>query len=337
MIYYQGTDGKASSRVSIRVEAESGQFLGTTRSSRGTVTGFDQEGDRVVLSASARAGGAYDVRMRYASPYGDKGFDVRVNGTGISGMLRRTTGDGLATQMLGRATLKTGVNTVTIEKGWGYYEVDWLEFVPVTVVALRKPPVTLVNGKATPEARALMRSLVRLYGEKTLSGQYGLDEAEYVRRVTGDDALPAILGGDLMDYSPSRLARGANPKGTTETFLKNAQDSYLLTLTWHWNAPSGLLDKEYTNAQGKRINALWWRGFYTEATTFDVARALATPASEEYRLLLRDIDVIAAELKKLAAAKIPVLWRPLQKGRGSGGARKDRNHSKSCGDSCSTA
>lgn len=42
------------------------------------------------------------------------------------------------------------------------------------------------------------------------------------------------------------------------------------------------------------VDAHWYKGFYTNATTFDVQKALANPKSPEYALLLRDMDVIAA-------------------------------------------
>jgi len=45
--------------------------------------------------------------------------------------------------------------------------------------------------------------------------------------------------------------------------------------------------------------------------TFDVAAALGNTNSTEYALLLRDMDAIAAQLKKFSSNNIPVLWRPL--------------------------
>jgi len=98
----------------------------------------------------------------------------------------------------------------------------------------------------------------------------------------------------------------------------------IVTLCWHWNAPSHL--KEDTENE-------WWGGFYTQHTTFDVAAALADPTSEEYRLLLRDIDVIAAELKKFSDAGKPVLWRPLHEAAGGWfwWGRRGRRRSSSCG------
>ena len=60
----------------------------------------------------------------------------------------------------------------------------------------------------------------------------------------------------------------------------------------------------------------WWRGFYTEATTFDVAAAMANTNSAEHTLLLRDMDVIAAQLNIFSSNNIPVLWRPLHESEG---------------------
>ena len=116
----------------------------------------------------------------------------------------------------------------------------------------------------------------------------------------------AVGGHDLMDYSPSRVERGTTSQEVENMIAWDARGG-INTLSWHWNAPSGLID-----TPGKE----WWRGFYTEATTFDLAAALADPSSADYRLLLRDIDAIAVQLQRLEDASIPVLWRPLHEAEG---------------------
>lgn len=60
----------------------------------------------------------------------------------------------------------------------------------------------------------------------------------------------------------------------------------------------------------------WWSNFYTKATSFDVAAAMNNQNSNDYKLLIRDIDAIATQLKRLQAANIPVLWRPLHEAEG---------------------
>ena len=177
-----------------------------------------------------------------------------------------------------------------------------------------KPPATLTDARATPAARALMKYLNSQYGEKTLSGQYQKEDNDTLTQKFG--VTPAIFGGDLIDYSPSRVERGSKPEGTSESYIKRAQNGQIVTLSWHWNAPSHLIDKNYQDKDGKEVEALWWSGFYTRATTFDLEAALANPGGEDYKLLMRDIDAIAIQLKKFDAAGIPVLWRPLHEAEG---------------------
>jgi mannan endo-1,4-beta-mannosidase len=60
----------------------------------------------------------------------------------------------------------------------------------------------------------------------------------------------------------------------------------------------------------------WWDGFYTYATTFNLTAALANTSSENYALLVYDMDVIAWKLLELQAYNIPVIWRPLHEADG---------------------
>ncbi|HLV81690.1 MAG TPA: glycosyl hydrolase [Chthonomonadaceae bacterium] len=304
----------------IHLEAEDGRLVGvhvaTTRkgySGSGYVTGFDHDGARIVFTVPARAG-IYEARIRYGSPFGEKGYALTVNGTSFSGMFPYT-GDTFAVHSAGKVELKDGVNVLTIEKGWGYFDIDSLDLLPAAAPPPpRRTPVTLSDPQATARARALMAFLVSRYGKDMLSGQYSIEDCNYVRAVTGK--TPAILGGDFMDYSPSRIAHGAKPDGTTEQLIAAAKAGQIVTLSWHWNAPKDLLDKTYKDAQGHEVDARWYKGFNTNATTFDLRAALADSNSEDYRLLLRDMDAIAAQLKKFAVANIPVLWRPLHEADG---------------------
>jgi mannan endo-1,4-beta-mannosidase len=284
-------------------------------SGTGYVTGFRTDADKLVFTYDAPAAGIYDVTIGYGSP-GRKGFGFNVNGLKLSDLFAdQGTGSTFGVHRLGRVELNSGTNTLTIEKGWGFYDIDYIELAPSGPIAPpAKPPATLTDQQATPEARALMRKLVDAYGTGTFSGVYSNDDAEYVRQTVG--VTPAMMGGDFMDYSPSRVERGA--RGTdTGRLIAAARDGYIVTISWHWNAPKDLLDKMIVDpANGREVDARWYKGFNTNATTFDVAKALADENSEDYKLLVRDIDVIAVELKKLADAKVPVLWRPLHEAEG---------------------
>ena len=305
--------------VRIHLEPEdgvlSGVVLATERAGytgRGYVTGFRKEGDHAAISFKARAG-IYEVHFRYCSPSGPKGYGLKVNGAESSEIFAQTDqtwhdADG------GKVELRDGENTLDITKGWGWFDVDSIDLASVTIPDLKAPPTGLSDLRATPEARRLYRALLSGYGERTLSGQYDERDCDRVNEVTGK--RPAILGGDLMDYSPSRMAHGANPAGAVETWIARAKSGVILTLSWHWNAPDHLIDAEIKGGDGKLQDARWYKGFYTYASTFDVERALDHPESREYKLILSDMDSIAERLKPIQAAGIPILWRPLHEADG---------------------
>lgn len=302
------------------LQAESGELTGVQTSTEragfagsGYVTGFDAEGDRIRLRFSARAG-IYALRLRYCASAGEKGYEVAVNGIRSTGMLPASAKEFTWTPA-GRVELKSGENEIRLEKGWGYYDLDAIELrtAPIPPKALPIKPVP-ADPRATSTARKLLARLAGAYGKATLTGQYGEPECAFVLSRTGK--LPAIRGGDFMDYSPSRRERGADPKQETEKLIAAAKQGQILTISWHWNAPSGLLDRMITDAQGKEVDARWYKGFYSNATTFDLAQALAHPESGPYKLLLRDIDAIAKELAKIERAGYPVLWRPLHEAEG---------------------
>jgi mannan endo-1,4-beta-mannosidase len=304
----------------IRLEAESGKQVGTTVdhqrpgfSGTGYVTNLRNDHDHVELQFTA-PGGLYELNLRYSSPSGPKGYDISVNGAHYSGMLDKT-GEVWATAPAGKILLKNGANELDINKGWGYYDVDRIDLIPAAPSPLpARLPSAPADPQATPEARALWSRLRSLYGSRMLSGQFDSDESNYVLKTTG--RRPAILGGDFMDYSLSRIAHGAHPQGTTERLIAAAKSGQIITMCWHWNAPKDLYDKNYTDANGKTVEAPWYKGFYTYASEFDLAYALAHPESDDYKLILRDIDNIAGELKKFQVAHIPVLWRPLHEAEG---------------------
>lgn len=310
----------SQSAPTVRLEAEAGRLEGPAVATRrsgfsgsGYVTNFVPNGARVVWRVPSKAG-IYQVRIRFATPGGTKGFEVGVNGRRTSGQLP-DVGDHFATYEVGKVELKQGDNEISVERGWGYYDLDYLELTPAkAVLPLRAVPARLSDPLASPAARRLFEQLRRDYGRVTYSGQYDDADTAFIRAKFG--VLPAIYGADLIDYSPSRVEFGSKPQGTTEKWIRTAKAGQILTLSWHWNAPTGLLNKKFKNERGEEVDASWYKGFYTNATTFNIKAALANPDSPEYRLLLRDIDVIAIELKKLDQAGIPVLWRPLHEAEG---------------------
>lgn len=294
----------------ISLEAERGVLNGVAISTAvagysgsGYVTGFDATGDAVSWTFSANPG-RHRLWIRFRSPYGPKGFDATLNSATISGTFPQTNSFGMFD--MGLVDLVTGWNTLQIGGGWNYYEIDRADFVPTTAPPSPLPvPAMLSDPQATFAARMLMADLVADYGKVTWAGQMEPSEATNAFNITG--RRPVIVSADFMDYSPSRITYGANPGNLTERVIALDNLGHALSMCWHWNAPTNLL-----NTTGHE----WWSGFYTHASTFDVAAALANTNSTEYALLRRDMDAIAAQLKKFASNNIPVLWRPLHESEG---------------------
>jgi mannan endo-1,4-beta-mannosidase len=120
-----------------------------------------------------------------------------------------------------------------------------------------------------------------------------------------------------MEYSPTRLAFGSNPNNESEQSIAWAkQNNGVVSMNWHWNAPANLVNTQCGSNCGPN-DYPWWRGFYTQGTTFNLAGALANPSGSDYQLLLRDIDAISHELLKFQDAGVPVIWRPLHEAQGN--------------------
>jgi mannan endo-1,4-beta-mannosidase len=293
------------------LEAENGILTGNAYvstavsgySGTGYVTGLQSANDTINWSFTGTPG-LYDLVIRFRSPFGQKGFAGSINGHGFSGMF--PSNSAFASFDAGLVEVLTGANALQIGGGWNWYEIDRVDLNPVPTPLPPAPvPATLVDTQATFAARMLMKALVSDYGKYTWAGQHDASEISYIQGQTG--RKPAIVEGDLIDYSPSRVQYQGMPANYTESYIALQNNGHVLGLCWHWNAPTNLVDAG---------DWPWWRGFYTQGTTFDVSAALANTNSVEYSLILRDIDAIAVQLKKVSSNNIPVLWRPLHEASG---------------------
>ena len=301
--------GAASAQTTYQAENGSlagGTFVAWSRAGytdSGHVDGFTSSSSKVTLNVSLPAG-LYELTIRYGTPYGEKGYDLTINGTTSSLMF--SAASDWATTSAGKVLLDT-TNTISIGGGWGWYLIDSITLTPTTVAPPSKPASTTpVDPLATQQAKNLFTFLRNQYGDKTISGQQEINDVNNIISRTG--RRPGVLSQDLIEYSPTRVQHGASPAVPTEQIISLVQQyGHLCSITWHWNAPMHLIDS---------AEQPWWRGFYTEATTYDLAYALANPSSPEYQALIRDLDAIAVQLIKLQNANIPVLWRPLHEAEG---------------------
>ncbi len=281
-------------------EAENGSLKGTTVASKrlgysgsGYVTGFDSEQDAVEFAVPIPTAGAYAVSLGVASPLTGKGADLVVPGHSAVHVPFEKTVE-FKEVVAGRYWFEAGTATIRVSQGWGWYDLDYIRVLPASPTGhAYDVPDTLVNSSASTEARSLLRYLRSIYGKKVLSGQYGANgkEGQRIRDITG--RLPAVGGFDFLHYSSSQGGGGDGATEAATDWYRNKNG--LVTFAWHWFSPAG--------ATGEK-------SFYADQTTFDLTKALVS-GSYENGLLIRDLDRIAHELKKLMQANVPVLWRPL--------------------------
>ncbi|KAK7177382.1 mannan endo-1,4-beta-mannosidase [Paraphaeosphaeria sporulosa] len=156
-----------------------------------------------------------------------------------------------------------------------------------------------IDANANTQARALLKFIQSQFGWHYLSGQQDINSFKWVQSQIGK--APAILGNDFINYSPAAVQNGAIGQDV-DIAISNDKAGGINTFCWHWIAPANL---------GKDGQP-WYSGFYTKATSFNLKNALAEgPGGTIYKLLLRDIDAIAAQIKKLQDNGVPILFRPL--------------------------
>lgn len=274
-------------------------------SGEGYVTNFNDPQDSVTFKVKAPSKGTYTLKVRYrvSSGFGDKHTKIILNGEPSREMIlpesnkfREATGI--------KIMLNKGENIIQFVSGWGYYDLDYIKVQSVSSNSIHHEEATLVNSKATKETKSLMSYLVDQYGKSILSGQQDLTEAEWLNKTIGKK--PAIVGFDFRDYSNSAVKHGRKSQQVKQAMQWNKEGG-IVTFSWHWIAPKNLINQTGTE---------WDTGYLKKSTTFDIQYAMDHPKSEEYKLLLKDIDTIAAQLKRLQKANIPVLFRPLHEAEG---------------------
>jgi Beta-mannanase len=159
----------------------------------------------------------------------------------------------------------------------------------------------------SPEAQNVMNFLKQTYGIKTISGtmanvNWNTDEADWVYAQT--EKYPALNCFDFIHhiFSPSNWIDYSNTS-VVENWWKAGG---LVAAMWHWNVPanSGISD-QYA----------FYYGSKSDQTLFDVSK-ISDENSEEYRLMIKDIDTISGYLNILKSKGIPVIWRPLHEAAG---------------------
>lgn len=293
-------------------EAENGSLIGGTKTgTSGDVTyveGFAKaDEDALEVTIHIEEAGFYDLNFYSRSADGNyKENHVSVDGEVVG--RASVEGKEFTDSIVTRVYMEAGDHAVRLISYWGWACVDSVKVKPSDELDPSRYDIepVLVNPNASDNAKRLMTYLCDIYGTDILSGQY-CDEGAFghenatIWKMTGK--YPAMLGLDMIGYSPSRVANGS-ASTATDLAIEYWERGGIVTFCWHWNAPT------------KYITGTWYSAFYKEHTNIDLEAIMNGKDPEGYELLMQDIDAIAEQLQRLEDAGVPILWRPLHEASG---------------------
>lgn len=318
LLLFLGIGYYASSQALVsRIEAENAQLIGLEKqfigdgSNGAYVTGFDQDGDRLYFEVAVSRKAIYRLFITYRTLSGTKIQDLYV-ATDLVANIHFPESSDFKKLDVGGILLQKGINTITFQKKGGNIDIDDFSFYTSELHVYDHVSPSLIDPKASLTAQNLYGYIKSQYGHKIISGQ---TDGYYnsVKELTGRS--PMLISFDMASYSPQyaykwNATNGGHMFGAVNlnvmekaiAWYQNTKKRGIVSLQWHWFSPAG--------------GTLSTNTFAVENTTFDASKAVVA-GTDEYALILRDIDSIAVQLKKLDKANIPVLWRPLHQA-GSG-------------------
>lgn len=273
---------------------------------------FESDRSYCQIKINVPSDGIYDIVIRSMGIGGPKENDIYTDGKKVGTFTSEN--NKFSDYTVSAVSLTKGDHNIRIIKSWGWIELDKITVKTGAKISNSTYNITssLVNKNSTANTKKLYSFLKDSYGKYVITGQQcdgGINGNEFkaIKNLTGD--YPALLGLDMMDYTPSRTALGAS-SSAVEKAIEFANKGGIVTFCWHWNAPTEYLNSTANSPDG------WWGGFYTQSSKFDIAKVMNGQDAKGKKLLDRDIKEIAKQLKRLEKAGVPVIWRPLHEGSG---------------------
>lgn len=301
---YEAENGKLSNDMSV--------ISGGNASGGKSVGKFESDRSYCQIKINVPSDGIYDIVIRSMGIGGPKENDIYTDGKKVGTFTSEN--NKFSDYTVSAVSLTKGDHNIRIIKSWGWIELDKITVKTGAKISNSTYNITssLVNKNSTANTKKLYSFLKDSYGKYVITGQQcdgGINGNEFkaIKNLTGD--YPALLGLDMMDYTPSRTALGAS-SSAVEKAIEFANKGGIVTFCWHWNAPTEYLNSTANSPDG------WWGGFYTQSSKFDIAKVMNGQDAKGKKLLERDIKEIAKQLKRLEKAGVPVIWRPLHEGSG---------------------
>jgi mannan endo-1,4-beta-mannosidase len=278
----------------------------------GYVGNMKNAGDNMSYAVNITTSGNYSMTIRYNGANGPKKQDIYINNVLYSNMDFPGTSTGWYDLASFTIFLNQGSNTISIRSSWGWNEFDKFSIYSVPKKDFTTTSTTLIDAQANQTTKDLYNYLRCNYGKVILSGH----TSDYYNSVSPDvNKKPVVRAYDFQHYTVGysylwdNTINGHKFGWEDDGSTQNAINWYnstgkkgIVSFQWHWHSPSG--GNVSTNT------------FYTNQTTFDASKAVQTGTAEN-TAILRDIDSIATQLKRLQTAGVPVLFRPLHEAGGA--------------------
>jgi len=273
-----------------------------------TSVAYMQGTGSVKITANVAQKGYYKLVITASTPNGNKDQDLLLNGGKIS-TLKFPSNAAFFDFNGGNLLLNAGNNTIEVAANWGWMYFDKFTITQVPPHNYSITDANLINPNANQKAKDVFAFLRSNYGKNIISGQ----TAYWNELITLAGKTPVIRAFEFQHYTVgySYLWKngghtfGWEDDGTTKAAIdwyNSTGKKGIVTFQWHWHSPSG--------------GAVSTNTFYTNSTTFDVGKAVISGTAENVAII-RDIDSIATQLKRLQVAGVPVLWRPLHEAGGA--------------------
>ncbi len=193
---------------------------------------------------------------------------------------------------------------------------DAADEVSISFSTIDKPEMTnaLANANSTTKTQAVYDYLQEVYGQKVLSAMmanvnWNNTCSEAVYTLTGK--YPAINCYDYIHLKASLAGQNwINYADITPAKTWDAAGG-IVAASWHWMVPkTATFDESSLDP-----NSDYTYSLSSASTAFNAENTL-TEGTWENQIFVQDLASIAAYLKLLSDANIPVLWRPFHEASG---------------------
>lgn len=296
---------------SLHTAADRPGFAGT-----GYVTGFDKsDKNQIIADFTVPSTQHYDITLCAAADK-DVTNAITVNSSEVGEFTLQGTGEFTRVTYHG-VFIPEGQAKISIAEQDGSLDLDYIEIKNNTSlyeIDYDAAADTPVNKGASAATKQLMKFLAAHYGKETLTGQYCSSpdnkEIELICSLTGQS--PVIRFGDLGSYSNDQVEDAKE----IEAAIKWGKEGGVVGYMWYWTAPMGK-STVYAKESDFSLKACMTSCNIAGLNMDDLEVMCQDGAiSEECVALVKSMDEVATQLKRLKKENIPVLFRPLHEAGG---------------------